>query len=57
MNSKVKYATEQSNILPWATTGVMNILRKFTRNLFLGIQNKCLFGPIKRILVENDCIK
>lgn len=47
MNYKVKYATKQSNILPCTTTGVMNIFRKFSRKLALGIQNKCLFGLSK----------
>lgn len=37
MNYKVEYATKQSNTLPCATTGVMNIFRNFSRKLALGI--------------------
>lgn len=34
----------------------MHVFRKFFRELFLGNQNKCFFGPVKRILVKKYCV-
>lgn len=34
----------------------MHVFRKFFRELSLGNQNKCFFGPVKRILVKKYCV-